>query len=259
MLSGTPAVIAMVGTVLVVGILVVLFRRMVASADAQAEEEEAARQAYGQQLLDYVAQGHVNQPDAQGRTPLMLALEHQLTDVASQMLQYRPDLHARDGSGNSLLHYAAGSGSDDLVHAVAHAGVDPNMANVQGETALSMAAMVPNPRSVQLLLQYGADANHQESTHGHTPLMKAVLHMRVENVDALLDAAPDLSLRDHGDMTVVEMARREIPRHMGAYAEHNTVLMNMGMRLEAAESGTAYRPKEYGHPMDEWGAEGGPA
>ncbi|KAF7133987.1 hypothetical protein CNMCM5793_005513 [Aspergillus hiratsukae] len=86
---------------------------------------------------------------------------------------------------------AAGNNHKDIVALLLDRGVDVNMSHPSsGHTALSKAAEEYADCVVQLLLERGADPNHQMSD-GRTPFALAVLGGNVSLVKALLDAGAD--------------------------------------------------------------------
>ncbi|RHZ55338.1 hypothetical protein CDV55_100729 [Aspergillus turcosus] len=86
---------------------------------------------------------------------------------------------------------AAGNNHKDIVALLLDRGVDVNMSHSSsGHTTLSKAADEYADSVVQLLLERGADPNHQISD-GRTPLALAVLGGNPSLVKALLDAGAD--------------------------------------------------------------------
>lgn len=119
----------------------------------------------------FLAEGHDVDDDAWGqgiKTPLMESLDEveafyddDRRTMTALLLEHGADVHRRDGSGRTPLHYAAGVGAS----------------------------------AVEMLLARGATVNAQ--THnGRTPLHVAVGRGSVSAVDALLRAGADAELCD---------------------------------------------------------------
>lgn len=89
------------------------------------------------------------------------------------------------------------------------AGADVNKHTSQGNTPLMWAAVATETEFVKLFLRYGANVDYQEYC-GYSVLMKAIdsSSHNLELIQALLDAKPDLSLRDGmAGQTALERAR----------------------------------------------------
>lgn len=120
-----------------------------------------------------VAPEGVNTPDVTGRTPLMWAVYSNYNDPVSardtdnKRLYYvfklldtpgiQPDM--QDADGFTALHWAAWSGMRHCLTALAQAGLDVNKREGNGYTPLMLAAMRGNAEAVEVLLALGADAS----------------------------------------------------------------------------------------------------
>ncbi|KAF2998833.1 hypothetical protein E8E13_002593 [Curvularia kusanoi] len=76
-----------------------------------------------------------------------------------------------------------------------------------GNSALVLAASEQFPDMIKLLLDKGANANHQNG-NGRTPLMEASLWGRIENVKYLLDYGADKALRDTDGRQAIDLAKQ---------------------------------------------------
>ena len=65
------------------------------------------------------------------------------------LLSYR-----QPGIGNSALHWAAARNNEELISWLLSGGIDPNLANGSGATALHSAASNDSWEAVNLLLRY---------------------------------------------------------------------------------------------------------
>jgi len=93
---------------------------------------------------------------------------------------------------------AAKRGGIEKVREILEAGVDPNIQNNRGYTALIWASEYGNTDIVKLLLDSGADPNIQRN-NGHTPLSIAAEEGYTDIVRELLKAGADPNIKDYFD------------------------------------------------------------
>lgn len=126
-----------------------------AYADAYEDALSSARRGDTPQLAQLLARGlDPDTVDAQGSTLLMLAAREGNADTVKELLKHRPKVSLR---------------------------------NVAGDSALMMAVLKGEGRIVDMLLDAGAELNHD----GWTPLMYAAFEGRAELVDRLLARGAD--------------------------------------------------------------------
>ncbi|XP_020583593.1 potassium channel AKT1-like [Phalaenopsis equestris] len=94
------------------------------------------------------------------------------------------------------LRFAVIRGDDLLLHKLLKRGLDPNESDINGHTALHLAASKGSENCVLLLLDYGADPNSRDSA-GSVPLWEAVLGKHEPVIKMLIDNGASLS---HGDV-----------------------------------------------------------
>ena len=113
--------------------------------------------------------------------------------------------------------------------------------DVEGKTALHYAAREKYPAIVKLLLERGADPNHQ-TEEGRTPLMEAALWGRYENVEHLLQKGANKGLVDDDRLRAIDLAtpsdRTEEERYRRSGGKHQvyrevTYTANQARRMTA--------------------------
>lgn len=121
------------------------------------------------------------------------------------------------GGRTSSLWTAALQGDVERVEAVLNRGVDVDLRDESGYTALHFAARNNNLDVVRLLLSRRCQLNPQLPQTLSTPLHRAAVAGHVDVVLALIDAKCDVSVRDYKGMTaydrVLELQRAPAGSH----------------------------------------------
>ncbi|KAL1988644.1 hypothetical protein VTN96DRAFT_8344 [Rasamsonia emersonii] len=144
-------------------------------------------------LVEY--RGDVNRL-AYGGTPCMRAAWNKWVEPLKVILSAKPDLEIQDDDGDTALTVAVRNGSSEEV--------------------------------VRLLLEAGANVNHQTNSKGF-PLRDAVVSNKVKTVRTVLEYRPDLSLRDRNGATALHCITRSTP------VEIPRLLCNAGSNLEGLD------------------------
>ncbi len=150
-----------------------------------------------------------NEKDPGGRTALMWAARYGDTDSIRLLLQAGADPNLSDTAttGWPAIMHAIHKNQSGALRALLDGGADPNGKTKKGFTALMMAAGYGYASMVRLLLERGADP-YAEMSGGGTALTAAVSGVsdidrftlgdcQTDTVRALLQAAPDLRLKDN--------------------------------------------------------------
>lgn len=106
------------------------------------------------------------------------------------------------------LMVAAGQGDAAGVEKLLNSGVDPNLKDQLGFTALIMAPRGGNAQVVKLLLAKGADANAKSGLLGYTALMGAAAAGNLEMVKALLASGARVNTRNDDGVTALAFAEQ---------------------------------------------------
>jgi len=139
-------------------------------------------------------------PENRGLTPLAAASRaHRLESMAALL-----DLGADPGS---LLVSVAGAGYTDGTRLLLDHGVDVNLRDESGRTALIVAAEGGHAEVVRLLIARSADVDATDPL-GMTALSWGAFRGHVEVVRELTEAGADTTIRDQDGNTALELARR---------------------------------------------------
>jgi ankyrin repeat protein len=125
-----------------------------------------------------------------GESPLYLALVHPLGIL--QWMFNAQTLAARDGGGNSVLHYIALWQMDEFIPFVIIKGISTEVTNATGETPLFMAVKYNGAPTVYTLLNNGASINARDSL-GNSALHAAIRWNAREAALALIAAGIDIN------------------------------------------------------------------
>ncbi|MDQ8208060.1 ankyrin repeat domain-containing protein [Coraliomargarita sp. SDUM461003] len=117
-------------------------------------------------------------------TPLMSALSGNELEIAQKLLDHGADPTLTSYSGESLYHWAASSGSSDALEFVKRLGLNINVPNRQGQTALLRSAQRGDVTVVKWLIENGADPTIADRSK-RTPLYWAERNKREGVVDLL--------------------------------------------------------------------------
>ena len=133
----------------------------------------------------------VARAQADGSTPLMLAIDRGEVDAAARLVRSNANVNAANEYGATALWVAAASGNASMVKLLLDAHANPNAALLSGETPLMTAIDNGNADTAALLIARGADVNARESNGGQTALMWAVADRAPTLVKLLLGHRAD--------------------------------------------------------------------
>jgi ankyrin repeat protein len=131
-------------------------------------------------------------PNAQGESPLFLSFPP--AENPRRWMLTQDTLSARDGLGNTALHYAAQWKKDSQLQWLIEQGAARDAANAAGETPLFMAAKANSRSTVKGLLDAGASRDSRDRL-GNTALHTAVRWNAKNAVEALLAEGLDPNSR----------------------------------------------------------------
>ena len=121
-----------------------------------------------------------------------------------------PDLNSfRDENGDSLIHISIKStkksGLNNSLEELVAIGLDLDLLDGSGKSALHNATAVGSEPTIQLLLSKGADINQKDSQE-NTPLHDAVKKGHVDTVDFLIKSCADINAINHQGDTPLHKA-----------------------------------------------------
>ena len=134
----------------------------------------------------------INRRNADGTTPLMLAVANGHRACAELLLRYGADPAIRRVTGTHALYFACQSGLTQMVTLLLRYSAPVDQPAYEGTTALFVAVEDNHVEIVQLLLQHHADVNKRAGS-GYTPLMIAVKYNYLQMAEMLLERGADVN------------------------------------------------------------------
>jgi ankyrin repeat protein len=155
----------------------------------------------------------VNLKDAQGRTPLLCAVNSiyatcnadGLKKTIDVLLVSHADIHARDKDGNTVLHYAVRQGLDFVTLFVSSDRKLVTATNDIQQTPLHTAVQLGQIDIAEFLIVSGAHVNARDKD-GITPLHIAVEKRNTDMVNLLLRYHADINARTNDGKTPYTLA-----------------------------------------------------
>ncbi len=114
------------------------------------------------------------------------------------------DIDMQDAIGKTALMLAAFGGHTAVVQVLLDAGAQVNLQDNNGDTALALASKRGRGGVVQVLLRAHDININTPDEHGDTPLMSAVRNKRTEVVRELLDRGAGLHFKNNKSETVLD-------------------------------------------------------
>ncbi len=147
----------------------------------------------------------VTQPDI---LQIMAAVEREDIRELRRLISLSQNVNVKQPPAwRTPLYTAAAGNHPKSVEVLVELGADPNIADINGSTALSAASMSGNAKTIQQLVHAGAGVN-SPGPAGLTPMMLAAEKGHVEAVRALLAAGADPNLRTPSGETALTLAQK---------------------------------------------------
>jgi len=132
----------------------------------------------------------VNEPNDQGKTPLLIAVDISSVPIVEMLLNAGADPLAAGLEGQTALHYATLNGSKPMVSSMLNLGADINGRDTYGRTPLMIAAMANHNDLAVFLIEQNADVNAADN-YDKTAMAYANDNGSTEIVETLLMAGAE--------------------------------------------------------------------
>lgn len=133
----------------------------------------------------YLRGASLSEPLPSGDLPLMYAMKRQNFPFVEFLHQYGVDINMRDQEGRTALHIAASNNDDEAICRLVELGAKRKLKDRKGETALHAASAAGHTRVVELLLELAADINATDKA-GWTAASHAEFNNHFELADRLV-------------------------------------------------------------------------
>ena len=147
----------------------------------------------------------VNDSDANGLTPLLLAAAHGHSDAAVALLGLGASPNAKNARGQAALHYAAYRGDGALVQALLAAEADPLTGDLSGTTAMHYAGIGGDIGVIDALAAAGIDPE-VKNIYRERPAHRAAQAGSLPALQHLQELGADLHAVDALGLTLAHKA-----------------------------------------------------
>jgi ankyrin repeat protein len=137
----------------------------------------------------------VNEPEANGTTPLHYAVYNEDADLVERLIKAGAKVSVVNDFGSTPMAEAAAVGNAAIIKMLLKAGADVNSRNREGQTALMAVARTGSVDAARLLLEAGADVNSTEQWGGQSALMWAAAQEQPAMVKFLIEHGADVDAR----------------------------------------------------------------
>jgi ankyrin repeat protein len=167
----------------------------------------------GEMLLSRGGGAQVFPTNANNRSPLSIAFSY--ADGSREWILTSAVVMARDGTGNTALHFAAEWRNEHAVNLLLSKHAEINAKNVNGQTALYQAVRSNNPGTIKTLLLQGAATEGQDA-FGNGILHHAVIWDAAESAVALVSFGVPIDGKNVSGKTALAEAGRADKSRMAA-------------------------------------------
>ena len=149
----------------------------------------------------------IKSQDGTGNTVLHYAAEWQYKDAISSLVMKGADISARNANGETCLFNAVKTNNPEIIQTVIDAGADLQVRDNLGSTVMHTAVRWDAPSSIKKLMELGINVNAQ-NTAGKSPLAEAVVAGKFEIAKMLLSNGADPNSCDSNGVTILMDAIR---------------------------------------------------
>jgi ankyrin repeat protein len=139
------------------------------------------------QILDSQPQGIVNTKDADGNTPLIIAISRSDEQWTSFLMNKGADPNLGGRNGDTPLIAAARVGFEAAVEWLISVGAKVDGTNHMGETPLIIAVQQHQPQIVRVLLAQGADPDRADHAAGYSARDYATRNPRARDLLKMIE------------------------------------------------------------------------
>jgi len=155
---------------------------------------------------------------------------HGTTEELQRYLNQGINPDVKNRQGDTALGRASWGGNVENVRLLLNRGANINIKNKEGETPLILSAISGHIEVTQLLLEKGANIEDRDND-GTTALMRAVIHEHPEVAKILLDAGADFKARDNSGETVLMITAKGT-----GFTEFLSLLLKNGANINAQDN-----------------------
>lgn len=135
------------------------------------------------------------------------------SNIVELLLAHGADPNGGIVTGRTALHAAASEGHLEAINMLLDAGAEVNLPYPDSSVSVGVTPLIAashrQPEAVELLLQHGADPNAKHKESNRTALIIASLNGQARSVKALLEARADVNAQDNSGLTPLMLAARE--------------------------------------------------
>ncbi len=168
------------------------------------ENEDSKGKKVAKQSTESESSGTALKPDAFWDAALNGNLE-----AVSSMLKLGMDVNVADEDGRTAIMFAGFNGHTEVVKILIDRGAKVDAFDNSHRTALLFAATGPFPETVKLLLDNKSNPNVVDNGEHFSPLMHAAAEGNLEIVKILLDYGARMDLKDVDGDTAETFARQK--------------------------------------------------
>ena len=163
---------------------------------------------YGGSVQDWlVTSKTIVEKDGSGNSVLHYAAEWEYPNAVTSLLAKGADISARNANGETPIFSAAKTNNPEIIKLLIDGGADIHARDNLGSSAMHIAVRWDAPLSVETLIDYGANVNIQNSS-GKSPLAETVVASKYDLAKTLLNLGADPNSSDVNGVTVLMDAIR---------------------------------------------------
>ena len=201
---------------------------------------------YGGTVQDWlITSKTIKAKDGTGNTVLHYAAEWQYKDAISSLVMKGADISAKNANGETPLFNAVKTNNPSIIQIVVDSGADIHARDNLGSTVMHTAVRWDAPESIKKLLSLGINVNAQ-NTAGKSPLAEAVVAGKYEIAKTLLSNGADPNSCDSNGVTILMDAIR------GCSRDNVKLLLNYGANpnVQEVNGRNAYHEAAYMADID---------